>query len=54
MNIISKTTKVLLYQTLVQSIIRNCKAGLVLSITHILKAALSKFRVYVCVLLPNH
>jgi len=30
------------------ALIKICEAGLVLSVTHILRAALSKFRVYVC------
>ena len=46
--------------------IKTCEAGLVLSVTRILRATLAKFRVYVCVyvcmyvcmyvikLLPNH
>jgi len=30
-------------------IIKTCEAGLVLSVTRILKATLARFRVYVCV-----
>jgi len=33
------------------ALIKTCEEGLVLSVTRILRAALSKFRVYVCV---NH
>jgi len=35
-------------------LIKTCVAGLVLIITRTLRAALTKLRVYVCVLLPNH
>jgi len=43
-------------------VIKTCEAGLVLSVTRILRATLARFRVYVCMyvcmyvikLLPNH
>ena len=35
------------------AIYQNLQTGLVLSVTHILRAALTKFRVYVCVTTPK-